>query len=86
MPIISVTSREFIQDAGAAKKAASNGPVFVTDRGRPAHVPLTIEDYRRLTGGKKSLADMLAQPGADADFNFEPRRLESPLYRPVRPA
>ena len=85
MTIITVTSREFSQDAGAAKKAASNGPVFITDRGRPAHVLLTIAEYRRLTGGEKSLADVLAQPEPEADFDFDPPRLEGPLFRPVRP-
>ena len=31
------TSREFNQDAGGAKRAAEEGPVYITDRGRPAH-------------------------------------------------
>ncbi len=44
---------------GGAKKAARRGPVFITDRGRPAHVLLTIEDYHRLTGGNMSLAEAL---------------------------
>src|ERR1700687_2578494 len=49
--------------SSGAKKAAQRGPVFITDRGRPAHVLLTIEDYRRLAGGNMSLAEALAQPG-----------------------
>lgn len=51
MSITSLSSREFNQDTGRAKRAAKNGPVFITDRGRPAHVLLTIEDYQRLTAG-----------------------------------
>jgi hypothetical protein len=35
MPITTLTSREFNQDASRAKKAAQQGPVFITDRGRP---------------------------------------------------
>jgi prevent-host-death family protein len=50
MSITTLSSREFNQDTSRAKKAAKNGPVFVTDRGRPSHVLLTIEEYRRLTG------------------------------------
>ena len=51
------------------QKAASQGPVFITDRGRPAHVLLTMEDYLPLTSGQMSLAEALAQPGAEFDFN-----------------
>ncbi len=69
-----MTSREFNQDASRAKKAANDGPVFITDRGRPAHVLMNIEDYRQLTGGSLSLADAVAQP-EDTDFEFEPPRL-----------
>ena len=44
------TSREFNRDVSAAKRAAANGPVIVTDRGQPAYVLLEIDDYRRLAG------------------------------------
>jgi PHD/YefM family antitoxin component YafN of YafNO toxin-antitoxin module len=68
MTVTTLTSREFNQDTSGAKKAGSQGPVFITDRGRPAHVLLTMEDYLRLIGGYMSLAEALAQPGADFDF------------------
>ena len=38
MTITTISSREFNHDAGAAKKAAATGPVFITNRGKPAHV------------------------------------------------
>jgi prevent-host-death family protein len=76
MTITTLSSREFNQDASGAKKKARKGPVFITDRGRPAHVLLTIEEYRRLAGGGLSLAEALAQPGEDADFEFDPPRIE----------
>jgi len=63
VPITTLSSREFNQDTGRAKKAASAGPVFITDRGKPAHVLLTIEDYQRLTGKRRSVVDALAMPG-----------------------
>jgi prevent-host-death family protein len=75
-----LTSREFNQDT-SAKRAARRGPVFITDRGRPAHVLLTIEEYQRLTGGNMSLAEALAQPG-DADFEFEPVRIDG-IFKPA---
>jgi prevent-host-death family protein len=82
MTITTLSSREFNQDASKAKKAAGNGPVFITDRGRPAHVLLTIEEYRRITGTQGSIADLLAMPDA-ADIEFEPPRLAGGLYRPA---
>lgn len=81
MAITTFSSREFNQDASRAKRAAESGPVFITDRGRPAHVLLNIEEYRRLTGGEMTLAEALAQPGAP-DFDFTPPRLGA-LTRPV---
>lgn len=60
-----ITSREFNQDAAGAKRAANKGPVFITDRGRPAHVLLSIEQYRRLTGQQASIIDLLALPGSE---------------------
>ena len=79
MTITTVTSRELNQDVARAKKAARSGPVFITDRGKPAHVLLSIEDYRRLTGRRRSLAEALSMPGL-ADIDFEPpcARIEAP--------
>ncbi len=73
MTITTVTSRELNQDIGRAKKAAKSGPVFITDRGKPAHVLLSIEDYRRLARQHRSLAEALSMPGL-ADIDFEPPR------------
>ena len=74
MAITTLSSREFNQDTSRAKKAASKGPVFITDRGKPAHVLLSIEEYQRLTGGHRKIADALAMPGL-ADIEFDPPRL-----------
>ncbi len=71
MTVTTMTSLKFNQHTGRAKKAAAEGPVIITDRGRPTHVLLTIEEYQRLTGCAMSLAEALAQPGA-GDFAFEP--------------
>ena len=74
MTITTVTSRELNQDVGRAKKAALSGPVFITHRGKPAHVLLNIDDYQRLTGQRRSLADALSMTGL-ADIDFEPPRV-----------
>lgn len=82
MTITTISSREFNQDAGGAKKAAEKGPVIITDRGKPSHVLLSFEDYRKLLGKGPSLADVLAMPGGE-DIEFEPPRLRGPIARPV---
>jgi prevent-host-death family protein len=77
-----LSSREFNQDRGRAKRAARKGPVFITDRGKPSLVLLTVEEYRKLSGKRESIADLLAMPEAD-DIDFEPPRMRGPLSRPV---
>ncbi|MCB8882326.1 type II toxin-antitoxin system Phd/YefM family antitoxin [Acidisoma cellulosilytica] len=75
MSITTLSSREFNQDTSRAKKAAAEGPVFITDRGRPAHVLLSIEAYQRLTSRRTNLADALAMPDlADIEEDFPPSR------------
>lgn len=57
-----VSSREFNQDVSQAKRAARVEPVFVTDRGRPTHVLMSIEAFRRLSGPAETIVDLLAAP------------------------
>ena len=80
--ITKLSSREFNQDTSRAKRAAKRGPVFITDRGRPSHVLLTVEDYQRITGGQKSIAELLAMPEA-ARIEFEPPRLKGQWHEPL---
>lgn len=55
-----VTSREFNQDVSHAKRAARIEPVFITDRGKPTHVLMSIENFRNLTGQTQNIIDLLA--------------------------
>lgn len=64
-----ISSREFNQDTSGAKKAAERGPVYITDRGRPAHVLLTYEAYEQLAGGGQVL-DRLAEPAGVEDVEL----------------
>lgn len=73
MTITTLSSRELNQDVSRAKKAAKNGPVFITDRGKPAHVLLSFEEYQRITRQSRNIADALAMPGAE-DIAFDPPR------------
>lgn len=80
MAITTLSSREFNQDRGRAKRAARKGPVFITDRGKPSLVLLTVEEYEKLSGKRDSIADMLAMPGAE-DIDFEPPRMRDMGFR-----
>jgi len=71
MQISTFTSREVNQDIARAKKLSKLGPVFITTRGKPAHVLMCIEDYRRLGGNRLTLIESLSMPGL-ADIAFEP--------------
>lgn len=75
MSITTISSREFNQDAGGAKKAAERGPVIITDRGRPAHVLLSFDHYQKLLGAGPSLLEALAMPGGE-DIEFDPPKLD----------
>lgn len=67
-----ISSREFNQDVSAAKRFARAEPVFITDRGKPTHVLMSIASFRALAGERESIVDALAaaEPfdlGLDAD-------------------
>ena len=73
MAVMILSSRDFNQGVIEAKRAANVGPVFITDRGKPAHVLMSIELYQRLTRGQQKIADLLAMPGV-ADIELEVQR------------
>ena len=74
---VTLTSREFNQDTARAKREAASGPVFVTDRGRPTHVLLTVEDYERLAKPKVSVAEAFYWPGAsEVELPLPERKIE----------
>ncbi|AZO05241.1 MULTISPECIES: type II toxin-antitoxin system Phd/YefM family antitoxin [unclassified Mesorhizobium] len=72
--ITTLSCRELKQDLGRAKRAAKDGPVIITDSGRPVHVLMSFDEYKRLTGKTRSLGDMLAMPEVgDLDLPLPPR-------------
>ena len=76
-----LTSRELNHDVSKAKKAAQNGPVIITDRGRPSHVLMTYDDFNRLSGKRRSLIETLSMPRL-SEIDFSPERVEI-VSRPV---
>lgn len=82
-PATTMTSREFNHDTGVAKKAATRGPVVITDRGRPSHVLLSYDDYERLVSGTPRLVDLLSRTPGVGEIDLEiPERDE--LAEPAR--
>jgi prevent-host-death family protein len=76
------TSREFNQDVARAKRASRDGPVIISARGRPAHVLLSYDDYKRLRGKAPSLADLISNPEVAA-IDIEFPRIEGMGFKPV---
>jgi len=75
-----VSSREFNSDVAGAKRAAAAEPLFITDRGEPAFVLLSMEKFRELTRSGKSALDTLLELGAqfpngELNFEWEPGRV-----------
>ena len=78
MAITTVSSREFQQNANQAQKASRSGPVFITNRGKPTQVLLSIEEYQRLLGKTRNIVEALSMPGLE-DIELEiPRSRELP--------
>ncbi|PJK08246.1 prevent-host-death protein [Lysobacteraceae bacterium NML95-0200] len=75
MTVTTVSAREFARDLAAAKRATSDGPVFITDRGKPTLALLKIEDYYRLQGGRpRSLLEVMESIPCAAGIEFEAER------------
>ena len=82
MAITTLSSRELNQDIGRAKLAARNGPVIITDRGKPVHVLLSYDEYQRIIGQQENIVDQLGLPSGIEDVEVEfPRSRE--LARPA---
>ncbi len=72
-----MTSREANQDFSRAKREAKSGPVLITERGRPANVLMTYDQYRRLVGKSRSILEQLALPESeDIELDLPERTVE----------
>jgi prevent-host-death family protein len=84
MSTITLSSREFNQDTAAAKRAARKAPVIITDRGKPAFVLMQVAHYQKLKKQNTSIADLLAMPKSAPDFAFDPAKMSSSVFKPVK--
>jgi PHD/YefM family antitoxin component YafN of YafNO toxin-antitoxin module len=77
MSVHTFSAREFTRDVSAAKRAAEKGPVFITDRGKPAYALLKIEDYYKVTATRaQSLLELMQSIPCEASVEFAPVRFE----------
>jgi len=80
--VFTFSSREFNQDVATVKRSAQEGPVFITNRGEPEYVFLSIKNYQKITAGERSLYDVfskLGDDGDDGDDDFNPSTLNIQL-------
>ncbi len=79
---IQFTSRELNQDVARVKRAAREGLVVVTDRGKPDIVMMSAKAYRQLASKPASFIERLgSRDAADIDFQVDRRRTST-----LRPA
>jgi hypothetical protein len=57
MSFTTISSRSLYQNPSGARKAANDGPVVITHRGRPSHVLITIEEYWKITGDNQIVVE-----------------------------
>jgi prevent-host-death family protein len=79
-----ITSREFNQHVSRAKRAAKDGPVIITERGKPSYVLMRHEEFeakQRQSSAPKNLLEALYCPEMeDIEVEFPKMNFE---VRPV---
>lgn len=73
MTITTISNRKLKHNLRRATKAAQTGPVFITDRGQPAYVLLSFDDYQRLIGKGRNILHALSMPGLSGSQVAFPR-------------
>ncbi|QAY72024.1 type II toxin-antitoxin system Phd/YefM family antitoxin [Agromyces protaetiae] len=74
-----LSSREFNNDVAGAKRRAAHEPVVITDRGEPAFVLMSMQEYRRLRAPKQNIVEALRM---SEDIPFETPRVGIDLRVP----
>lgn len=73
-----MSSREFNQGTGRAKRAARQGPVIITERGLPTHILMTFDAYQRLVKARGNILDALGLPKGVENIELEIPTLRDP--------
>lgn len=65
------TSRDFNREPGRIKRAAADGPVVITDRGKPILAVMPYAEYRLLKAQPANILDALDMDGiGDVDIGL----------------
>ena len=86
-PVATFSSREFAHDLARVKRAAHEGPVFITDRGRPTYALMMLDDFQKLTTGGQSgpsFLEAMDNLPSTAGIDFKPTRLKGVVQGPCR--
>jgi len=75
-----MSSREFNQGTGAAKRAAQDGPVYITDRNRTSHVLLSYDQYLEIVKDKPDLIDTLCRTPGIGEVELDIPRLRDAAH------
>ena len=73
MSITTISVEQLSKNPAKATQAANDGPVFITDNGRPTHVLMSMQQYCVLGGTSPKIADFLAMPET-VDEHFHTHR------------
>lgn len=82
-PVATFSSREFAHGLANVKRAAKDGPVFITDRGTPTYALMKIEDFRRLANlgaPTRSLLEVMDGLPDTGGIEFEPARIDGAVH------
>ena len=67
------TSREFSREPGRIRRAAAEGPVIITERGRPIMAVLPYGAYERMRAAPGTILEALDMEGVgEIDFDRPP--------------
>ena len=84
MSIHTISSREFNQNTGLAKRLTEDGIVIITDRGKAAHVLMTHQEYLNLTQNQpRTLVSLIAQEEVNFDFEVPKLGANSSLFKEI---
>ncbi|WP_375429630.1 type II toxin-antitoxin system Phd/YefM family antitoxin [uncultured Sphingomonas sp.] len=65
------TSRDFNREPGRIKRAAADGPVIITERGKPIMAVMPYAEFERLKGPPANILDALdMEDVGDIDIDF----------------
>jgi hypothetical protein len=73
-----LSSSDLHRDQATASLATGEGSMFITSANGRDYLVLSSETYR-LLNPRRSILDALADDGPEADFEFEPPRLDARL-------